>query len=404
MLLSLAWKNVWRNKKRSIIILTAIALGLWSGLFSYAAMYGMWDATVNSAIDRNLGHIQIHSEAFEKEKLIENFIPDGNEIEAEAKKVKDVKAVSSRAIIEGMASSAATSWGVNIVGINPDEEQKVTSIKDLIISGNYFESTKKNQVVISQKLADKLGIKLKSKMVLSFQALDGSLIYAAFRVVGIFKTESSMFDASHVFVAQKDLYKVMGSKPIIHEITIRAASSLALGGLLNNLKQKFPNLDVQSWETLAPELSLSYNSLELEMNIFLGIILFALLFGITNTMLMSVMDRVRELGVLMAVGMKRIRMFILIIIETILLSITGGIIGIIMGTITTIYFSSKGIDLSLFAQGLSSFGIGTMLYPSLPLSAYPTLTLMILLTAIFSAVYPALKAIRLNPSEAIRTY
>ncbi len=140
------------------------------------------------------------------------------------------------------------------------------------------------------------------------------------------------------------------------------------------------------------------------MNIFLGIILFALLFGITNTMLMSVMDRVRELGVLMAVGMKRIRMFTLIIIETILLSITGGVIGIIMGTVTTIYFSSKGIDLSLFAQGLSSFGIGTMLYPSLPLSAYPTLTLMILLTAIFSAVYPALKAIRLNPSEAIRTY
>jgi putative ABC transport system permease protein len=230
------------------------------------------------------------------------------------------------------------------------------------------------------------------------------LIYAAFRVVGIFRTESSIFDASHVFVTQKDIYKVMGSKPIVHELAIRAASSLAVDGLLNNLKQRFPNLDVQSWKTLAPELSLTYNSLQLEMNIFLGIILFALLFGITNTMLMSVMDRIRELGVLMAVGMKRVRLFTLIIIETILLSITGGIIGIIMGTITTIYFSSKGIDLSLFAEGLSSFGIGTMLYPSLPASAYPTLTIMILVTAIFSAVYPALKAIRLNPSEAIRTY
>lgn len=404
MLLSLAWKNVWRNKKRSFIILTAIALGLWAGLFSYAAMFGMWDATVNSAIDRDLGHIEIHSKAFAKEKLIEKYIPDGNQIEAEARNVKGVKEASSRTLIEGMASSAATSWGVTIEGINPTEEQKVTSIKDLIISGNYFEGKRNNQIVISQKLADKLGIKLKSKMVLSFQALDGSLIYAAFRVVGIFKTESSIFDGSHVFVTQKDIYKVMGSKPIVHEIAIRAASSLAVDGLLNNLKQKFPNLDVQSWKTLAPELSLTYNSLQLEMNIFLGIILFALLFGITNTMLMSVMDRIRELGVLMAVGMKRVRMFILIIIETILLSITGGIIGIIMGTITTVYFSSKGIDLSLFAEGLSSYGIGTMLYPSLPASAYPTLTIMIVVTAIFSAVYPALKAIRLNPSEAIRTY
>ena len=85
MLVLLAWKNVWRNKKRSFIILTAIALGLWSGLFAAAAMYGMWDSTVNSAIDRDLGHIQIHSKAFEKEKLIENFIPDGNEIESEVK-------------------------------------------------------------------------------------------------------------------------------------------------------------------------------------------------------------------------------------------------------------------------------------------------------------------------------
>lgn len=404
MLISLAWKNVWRNKKRSIIILTAIALGLWSGLFASAAMYGMWDATVNSAIDRDLGHIQIHSKAFEKEKLIGNYISNGNEIESEVKKAEGVKASSGRTLIEGMASSAETSWGVNIVGINPNEEKNVTDINNKIISGNYFANNKKNQIVISQKLADKLGIKLNSKMVLSFQALDGSLIYAAFRVTGIFKTESSIFDASHIFIMQEDLYRIMNSKPIINEIAIRTASIQTLNNVLNNLKQKFPNLDVQSWETLAPELSLSYKSIELELNIFLGIILFALLFGITNTMLMSVMDRIRELGVLIAVGMKRIRMFILIILETILLSITGGILGIILGTLTIVYFSNKGIDLSLFAQGLSSYGISSMLYPSLPFSTYPTLTLMIIFTAIISSIYPAVKAIRLNPAEAIRTY
>ncbi len=231
MLISLAWKNVWRNKKRSIIILIAIALGLWSGLFASAAMYGMWDATVNSAIDRDLGHIQIHSKAFEKEKLIGNYIHNGNEIEAEVKNIKGVKASSSRTLIEGMASSAETSWGVDIVGINPNEEKNVTDIDNKIISGNYFENNKKNEIVISQKLAGKLGIKLKSKMVLSFQALDGSLIYAAFRVTGIYKTESSIFDASHVFVTQKDLYRIMNSKPIIHEIAIRTASIQTLNNV-----------------------------------------------------------------------------------------------------------------------------------------------------------------------------
>jgi ABC-type antimicrobial peptide transport system permease subunit len=140
------------------------------------------------------------------------------------------------------------------------------------------------------------------------------------------------------------------------------------------------------------------------MNIFVGIILFALLFGITNTMLMSVMERVREFGVLMAVGMKRSRVFFMIIMETISLSFIGGIIGLILALILIQYFGSVGINLSAFTEGLSQWSLGTRLYTSLPFSFYPPLVLMILATAIIAAFYPALKAIKLKPATAIRTY
>jgi putative ABC transport system permease protein len=141
-----------------------------------------------------------------------------------------------------------------------------------------------------------------------------------------------------------------------------------------------------------------------QLNIFLGVILFALLFGITNTMLMSVLERVREFGVLMAIGMKRSRVFSMIIFETITLSLVGGIIGMIMGSVCIAYFGASGINLSAFTAGLSEWGIGSILYPTLPIYFYLSITVMIVLVAILSAFYPAIKAIKLKPATAIRTY
>ena len=161
---------------------------------------------------------------------------------------------------------------------------------------------------------------------------------------------------------------------------------------------------VETWKKLAPELDMTYEFLIIEMQIFLGIILAALLFGITNTMLMSVLDRVREFGMLMAVGMKRMRVFFLIMIETVILSLFGGIIGMVLGTFTIWYFADKGIDLSLFSEGLAAYGMPTVLYPILPFYFYGVLTTMIIITGILAAVYPSIKTIKLRPANAIRTY
>jgi ABC-type lipoprotein release transport system permease subunit len=404
MLLVLAWKNIWRNKKRSLIILTAIALGLWAGLFSVSISMGVWEATVNATIDRNLSHIQIHTKEFKDEKLISNYIPDGNLVVEEIRKDGRIKEVSGRVLIEGMASSPTSSGGVNIIGVNPERESEVTTISTYIKEGNFFESKRRNPIVVGQKLADKLGLKLGSKIVLTFQNVDTTLTYAAFRIVGIFKTESSVFDQLHLFVNKSDLYPIMESEPIISEIAIRLNLSEDLDSVYSKLIQSNPALMVETWKQLAPELEFTYEMLILELEIFLGIILAALLFGITNTMLMSVMDRVREFGVLMAVGMKRIRVFFLILIETFILSVFGGMIGIALGALTTWYFSDKGIDLSIFAEGLNAWGMPTQMYPMLPLYFYFVLVVMIIVTAIIAAIYPSIKTIKLRPAEAIRTY
>ncbi|MCJ7553801.1 MAG: ABC transporter permease [Ignavibacteriaceae bacterium] len=404
MLLSLAWRNIWRNKRRSLIIIAAIAVGLLSGLFASAVMFGMGESLINSTIDRDLGHIQIHIPGFEDDKLLSETIPDAQNILSEIKSQKNVTGVSSRLIIEGMISSATSSGGVRITGILPDDEKTVTTVHQQIVSGGYFESDEPNQILLGYKLADNLGIKERSKIVLSFQGLDGTIIYGAFRVTGIFRTESTMFDRSTVFIRENDILSLLESNPIYHEIAVRLNSVQNVDSLYANLKSNFDHLSVQSWKDLAPELKLMDEMIGLQLSIFLGVILFALLFGITNTMLMSVLERVREFGVLMAIGMKRRRVFLMIIIETITLSLVGGFVGMILASITIAYFGYAGINLSAFAAGLSEWGLGSILYPHLPIYFYVSITIMILITAVFSAVYPAVKAIRLKPATAIRTY
>ena len=404
MLFALAWRNIWRNKKRSLIIMAAIAVGLLCGLFASSVMFGMGDSVINSTINRDLGHIQIHSATFEDDKLITDTIPGAEQIIKNLNSKNNVVGVAQRIVIEGMGSSATTSNGLRIVGINPDDEKNVTSIHNQIIEGKYFQETGKNQILVGQKLAENLGIRLKSKIVLSFQDLDGSIIYGAFRIVGIFKTESSVFDKSNVFIRQKDILSLINSKPIYHEIVIRMNTVQNVDSVYSNLKTEYAGLSVKSWKQLAPELKLMDEMMGFQLNIFLGIILFALLFGITNTMLMSVMERVREFGVLMAIGMKRRRVFSMIIVETVSLSIVAAIIGMILAALLINYFGNQGINLSAFAEGMSAWSISPILQPTLPINFYISITIMVLITAILSAIYPAIKAIKLIPAQAIRIY
>ena len=404
MLLSLAWRNVWRNRKRSLIILFSIAFGLWGGLFSDAMMLGMMDSVVETAIKRDIAHIQIHKEGYSKDKNLSNYIPDGETVLTECRQTSGVSAVSGRVLIEGIAASPASSFGVRIVGIDPAAARQVTDIHANVIEGNYFEMNKRNPIVIGKKLAERLNLKIHSKVVLSFQDLHGNIAYMACRVNGIFKTSSSQFDAMNVYLRHQDILRILDSPPIYHEIAIRIGSVQEVALVATQLKERFSGLEVKDWQEIAPELAYLADMTMMYSYVFVGIILLALLFGITNTMLMSVVDRIREFGVLIAIGMNKVKVFSMIVMETILLSLTGGFIGILLGVVTISFFARTGIDLGAISYSLESFGASTMLYPFLPVTMYIVLTGMIIIVANIAALFPAWKATHLVPSEAIRTY
>ncbi len=365
---------------------------------------GMGEQMIESAIETRLSHVQLFKKGFYADKEINKTIPSGSELLGKIRQMQEVEAAVGRVKVTAMAASPVTGTGVMIHGVVPEDEHSVTRIHEMLTHGTYFETDKQNPAVIGAKLAEKLKTKLGAKIVLTAQALDGDITAGAFRVVGIYKTPSSVFDGSAVFVKKADIDRILGLGGRIHEIAIMARDSEGIPDFAGKLERLSPQLEVLTWGELAPELEYTKEAMSQYLYIFMIIILLSLAFGIVNIMLMAVLERVRELGVLMAVGMKHGRIFAMIVLETVLLAISGGIIGMGLGAASIAYLGRTGIDLSIVSKGLASFGASEILYPQMALAEYPKLLLLVIVVAVLSAIYPAIKAVKINPVKAIRTY
>lgn len=403
MLWTLAWRNVWRNKKRSGVIIAAIACGLWGGLLISGLFYGMQEQMVRSAISDRTAHIQIHAKGFLDRKEIGLIIPHGHEVLDSVRHVPGVKYATGRIVISGMASSPTTATGVMMYGIVPSEEQHISDISKKMIDGTYFQSDIRNPIIAGKDLVKKLALKEGNKTVLTAQDLNGDISAGAFRITGIFKTVSSQFDKTTIFAQRDDLARIFNLDGQLHEIAIIVDDINQIPIITAELQEMFPNLSVESWKTLAPELSLMTDTTMQFLVIFIVIVLLALAFGTTNTMLMGVIERVRELGVIVALGMSHGRIFLMIVLETVFLAVTGGVVGMILSYASIEILYRTGINLSIVSKGLAAFGSSEILRPILPWQAYPIIGAFVIVTAIIAAIYPAIKAIKLNPVEAIRT-
>lgn len=403
MVFIMAWRNIWRNPTRSILVMLSVIIGLWAGVFTMAFVKGMYTQHLKNSIENYFSHYQIHHSEFATDKDVSKYL---NVNESQLKQLltdNRIKGISPRTVTQVMMASPINALGVNAIGINPALENSVTKINERITEGETISKEKLNGILIGEKVAKKLKVKLKNKVVLSFQLASGDIVSGAFKIAGIFKSSNSAFDESNVYVNALQIQKLSGlDSNSYHEVAVFLSDNKYLNEIRPVLTSSFKNTLVQNWMQLAPELDLVINSFDLYMYIFIGIILLALCFGIINTMLMAVLERVREIGMLMAIGMNKPRVFVMIILETVLLSLAGSPIGFLISYLTVYYFSYTGIDLSMFSQGLSSYGFVSVIYPSLEVDFYLDIYLMTFTAALLASLYPAFKALRLKPVEAIR--
>lgn len=409
MILSVSWKNVWRNKARSAIVMLSISFGLFGGIFTMAFMNGWIEQSVQKIIATDLSNIQLHNPDFLLNDETRYSIENKEDHLEKIRKNPYVKAASSRIKILAMAASASSSEGIVIRGIDPEEEKNVTTLNQYIIDGTYFDMDIRNPAVVGESLAKKLKLKVKSKLVVTMQSLNGEIVYEAFRIVGIYKTDNSMFDKTSVFVIDKDLansisFDMHNTSEIAVTINNSDENDIAKASLVQDFSDEITSkqIVVRTWNEIQPAFQMMNDMTKQFSFIFLIIILFALSFGVVNTMLMVILERIHEIGMLMAIGMSKARVFLMILMETVFLSITGGIIGIILSFIVIESLKPIGIDLSVVADGLNAYGYTSYIYPSIQFTFYLEAAVLVIIMAMIASIFPAKKALNLNPAEAVR--
>tara|TARA_B100001741_G_scaffold306524_1_gene300095 strand:+ start:380 stop:1606 length:1227 start_codon:yes stop_codon:yes gene_type:complete len=402
-LIKISWRNIWRNKLRSLVVIISIVFGLLGGIIIIAMSYGLNEERMNNAVDTYLSHIQIHNNLFSEDYNIKHTINNLDVIEKAINEDERVVSYSKRIVLNGMLSNSNGSYGIQVKGIDPDEEIKVTNTYEKIIDGEYFRSKRDNTILVGKKLADKLNLKLKSKVVITFQDENYELTSLLYRVEGIFRSGNSRYDEMNVFVKNKSITKNLPGFNGYHEMPILLSDIELRGEVKKDLIPISSDNIVEGWDDISKELAYANEMLSAVLYIFMMIILSGLSFGVINTMLMAILERRKEIGMLMSIGMNRYKIFMMISLETIFLSLIALPFGLITSYLIVEYYSVVGIDLSVVEAGLENFGVGTRLYFKVPNEEYFYVSLMVFVISIFSSIFPSIRALKINPVEATKT-
>ena len=384
-------------------MILSVVFGILGGIIMIAMSYGLNEERMNNAVETYLSHIQIHNKLFREDYNIKHTINNLDNIENVLNQDERVVSYTKRIILNGMLSNSNGSYGIQIKGVNPETEKNVTNTHEKLIEGEYFNSKRDNTILVGKKLADKLNLNLKSKVVITFQDEFNELTSLLYRVEGIFKSGNSRYDESNVFVKNISITKNLPSFSGIHEIPILLTDIELRSSVKKDLIQLSQNNIVETWDDISKDLAYANEMLAAVLYIFMMIILTGLSFGIVNTMLMAILERKKEIGMLMSIGMNRYKIFLMICFETTFLSMIALPFGLISSYLIVEYYSVVGIDLSIVEAGLENFGVGTRLYLKVPQEQYVVVAIMVFMISIISSIFPSLRALKINPVEATKT-
>jgi putative ABC transport system permease protein len=473
MIWAISWKNIWRNKTRSLVVIVAATLGIISGVLVVGVMEGWVGQRLHDAIYNEVSHLQIHNTEYLKNEEINLTVQDTARLATAINNLPGVKGWSARTKMIAMANTPWANTGVYVYGIDPEREKKVTEIYKRMVpgAGKYLDRTIPGNILISDKTAEilklkqyclttevaaklsagkvpslildklsriideryrspkdfrevlttllnrkeldtwgrqimdsSLDYKIRHKVQITISDSIGTPVQGTFRVCGIYKTTNSGFDQAALFVNAGELAGLYDGKGVlVHEIAILLDNIDNADSVRTKLSAVSHSNTVSTWKELAPDAAMMNDFMFIYYLIFIGIVMLALAFGIINTMMMTILERTKELGMLMAIGMNKRRIFSMIMLETIFLTLVGAATGMLGGWIIVNILGKTGIHFSTWGEGFEAIGFAARVYPVITPYFFLIITVIVILTAIISSVWPARKALKLDPAEAVRT-
>jgi len=397
----LAWRNLWRNHRRTLIMLMAIAIGVWAMIFMTALMRGMVDEMIIDGIDSLPGHVQIHHRSYRDDPSIENSLAAPEPELLGTLQNPLVNAWTSRVRVPAMISSERDNRGVTLLGVDPAGEIALGFDPDSMIEGRFLDGPDDKGLVIGRKLLERLETDLGKRVVVMSQDPDNNLVEQGFRIVGVYQAKLPGMEESNIYGGRSIIQSLLRMDQRVSEIALRGRDYRDVGSLLSLARQAAPPDDeVLPWMELNSYLAMMMKVMDGFVLVWIIVVFLALSFGLANTLMMAVFERVREIGLMQALGMRPSAILVLILLESLMLLALGLLIGNILA-IGSILPLNDGIDISAVAKGMEMMGASSVLYPALKLRDMVLANFVVITLGILTSLLPAWRASRYRPVEAI---
>jgi putative ABC transport system permease protein len=405
----LAWRNVWRNPRRTALTVAATVFAVVLVVFFVALAAGLHEKMIEDAVRVHSGHVTIMGRGYLENQTLEQFIRLDEPLKTLLRRTPGIRGYAPRVIGFALISKDSATQGIAVFGVDPRREGSVTTLPERVRQGAFLSPNGRHEIVLGERLAENLGAHLGDKLLLYSVAYSLETAYDLFSVAGVMKLPEPALDRSVAVISLKDAQDFFVYGDRITEVAILARDAGSAPALAATLKRELAgmsgeNAEVHTWEQVIPELQQFIFLDDAGMYMLLVILIVVVGFGILNTILMAILERRRELGVVLALGLPPGAMFRLVYLESMFLAGIGLALGLAGGVVLVLHFVAHPVHLTGTAAGaLELWGIEPVLTWKLkPLNPIGS-TITILGVAALAALYPALKASRARPVDALRS-
>jgi ABC-type lipoprotein release transport system permease subunit len=397
----IAWAFLVRRRTRSVLVVMMIAVSLW-GLFFMEGIYdGMTEQMINNAIRSDSGHISLFGEGYRLDPDLSRQVDDVAVVDSLLARDNRVLSYVKRLKQDGLVATAHYSRGVAIFGVDLAAEEKHGRLKGYLSRGEFSFGKKGRGAIIGFKLADKLQVRIGSKIVLSAQDSHGEVSAAPLKVRGILKTNNMALDENAVFIGDQKARKLLSMDEGVSQVAVILHDEAQIAGLQQELRRQFPHLEILRWDELYPALMQSRVMME-GFNLVTSLLIFCVAaLGIFGVMLVSVLERLREFGIMLAIGTRFSQLRNIIFVESFFLGFIGFSLGSLVGGATLYFFKVNGLDLSMFSDAFDEFGMDAVTYAIIRPGYFVTALAAVTLATFLSVLIPLRVLKKSKPIEAI---
>jgi ABC-type lipoprotein release transport system permease subunit len=402
-LLKLAWKNIWRNRNRSIITMAAIFFAVLLSIATTSLRDGIFDNLVKNVVSFYTGYIQVHKMGYQDEQILDNSFEAKAETEYKIVLDKNVVGVTPRLESFALASAGNLTKGCMVVGIHPEKENQITSLEKRIIQGEYLDA-RDHAVLLSDGLAERLTLKLHDTIVLIGQGYHGSTAAGKFPIIGIAKFGSPELNDKIVFMPLQAAQEFYGAADLITSYILSLKATNQFEATAANVTAALgTDFEVLTWGDIIPDIKQHIQTDTQNAKYVQGVLYMLICFGIFGTLLMMMVERRFEMGMLVAIGMKKTDLMLLLLIESVLTVVTGCVMGILTSIPLLYYFNRHPIKMGgETAEIYQRFGFEPIFPTSIDADNFIRQGMIVIIIGLVLSLYPMYKAIRINPATAMK--